>query len=388
MLASPTLATRAVAAIVAAGSLATAALALAAPAAAGTPHQPHDPTGSTRSVRAVQGGLVARGWAGDVDAGGANVRVFAIEDGQDVTAAVTTSIAMPRVSATHPTSTTPGFSLTVPVSRGRHTVCIGVRNVGRGVDKIMTCVATPLGTRLSSSELAAHSPQGLFGRASSSSTTARFRGWAYDPDDVRRRATVVLYLDGQSVATFATQRYAGARPDGMPSGSRIDVRIPVSSGAHEACLWVVDVGLGSNTLLGCKAIDTRSHQPISNAAPAAITPRVAREGQRHIGQPYVWGATGPKKFDCSGLVMFSYARFGYATPRVARDQFAAARLIPASAAQPGDLVFYHDNTGNVYHVGIYLSPGRTVAAMDPADGIGYQNIWNPDSATYGSFSHS
>jgi cell wall-associated NlpC family hydrolase len=68
-------------------------------------------------------------------------------------------------------------------------------------------------------------------------------------------------------------------------------------------------------------------------------------------------------------------------------QFNDARLIPASRARPGDLVFYHDNVGNVYHVGIYLSPNNTVAAIDPAEGVNYQSIdWG--SATYGSLTHS
>jgi cell wall-associated NlpC family hydrolase len=65
----------------------------------------------------------------------------------------------------------------------------------------------------------------------------------------------------------------------------------------------------------------------------------------------------------------------------------AARLIPASHARAGDLVFYHDNTGSVYHVGIYTGPGTTVAAVDQADGVRAQNIWD-STATYGSFTHS
>jgi cell wall-associated NlpC family hydrolase len=42
----------------------------------------------------------------------------------------------------------------------------------------------------------------------------------------------------------------------------------------------------------------------------------------------------------------------------------------------------------VYHVGIYISPGRTIAAIDESQGVAYQTIWDPSSATYGSFTHS
>jgi hypothetical protein len=47
----------------------------------------------------------------------------------------------------------------------------------------------------------------------------------------------------------------------------------------------------------------------------------------------------------------------------------------------------HDDVGDVYHVGIYLSPGRTVAAIDESSGVDYQKIWDPSIVTYGSFTH-
>jgi cell wall-associated NlpC family hydrolase len=110
--------------------------------------------------------------------------------------------------------------------------------------------------------------------------------------------------------------------------------------------------------------------------------------KRQVGKPYVWAAAGPNAFDCSGLVLFSYARAGM--PGIYHQsgvQFNKARLIPASRARPGDLVFYHDSVGSVYHVGIYLAPNSTVAAIDTAEGVNYQSI-NWGSATYGSFTHS
>jgi len=74
-------------------------------------------------------------------------------------------------------------------------------------------------------------------------------------------------------------------------------------------------------------------------------------------------------------------------PRTSEQQFAAARLIPASRAVPGDLVFTYDSEGDVYHVGIYISPGKAFAAIDEAEGVNYQTIWDPKSTAYGSFTH-
>jgi cell wall-associated NlpC family hydrolase len=148
------------------------------------------------------------------------------------------------------------------------------------------------------------------------------------------------------------------------------------------------VGFGANSFLGCRTADTRGPGGTGPVTTPALNQKVVTEAKRHIGQPYVWGATGPNSFDCSGLVMYAYGKFGRTTPRISEDQFTAARSIPASRAVPGDLVFYFDSTGDVYHAGIYLSPGKTVAAIDEQEGVNYQNIWDPSSTAYGSFTHA
>jgi cell wall-associated NlpC family hydrolase len=160
----------------------------------------------------------------------------------------------------------------------------------------------------------------------------------------------------------------------------------VATGAHLACVWAVNVGLGSNVLLGCRAIDTRGGPGAGAVSVPAVNRAVVAEANRHLGQPYVWGAAGPRAFDCSGLVLYSYRLAGVTTPRIAADQFSAARLIPAARAVPGDLVFYHDSVGAVYHVGIHIGNGMTDAAVDPANGVRHQAVYDP-TATYGSFTH-
>jgi cell wall-associated NlpC family hydrolase len=157
---------------------------------------------------------------------------------------------------------------------------------------------------------------------------------------------------------------------------------------HIGCIWLVNIGLGSNKFLGCRAHDTRGRAGTDPVVQPKLNAQVVTEAKRHIGQAYVWGAEGPRTFDCSGLVMFSYGKAGFVTPRVSEDQARAARLIPPSRAVAGDLVFYHDNEGDVYHVGIYLSPLKTVAAIDEAEGVDYQKIWDPSIVTYGSFTHT
>jgi len=84
-----------------------------------------------------------------------------------------------------------------------------------------------------------------------------------------------------------------------------------------------------------------------------------------VGMPYVWGAAGPRSFDCSGLVQWSYAQAGVVMPRVAADQARSGPAIPLSQAQAGDLLFYHtDPTAPDYisHVAIYLGKGLMIQA--------------------------
>ncbi|MCU1655867.1 MAG: hypothetical protein JWO57_523 [Pseudonocardiales bacterium] len=368
---------------------AVAGLVLAASPARANPPGPHDPIGHLDSlVSPAAGQLRAGGWAADPDAITRPVTVLGLVDGRVVASAVTAGRRPDVVRLIH-TGPTPGFSLILPVpASGTHTACIAVRNVGGGTDRVLGCVATPLGTALSRSQLATHDPIGALDTVAATSGTVRAAGWASEPDDLGRPVTVVLYVDGASAATVAATQ---TRPDvarRRGTSSRVGYGITVTTrpGAHVACMWAVNVGFGGNSLLGCRVVDSRGPAGTAAIGTPAANNRVVAEANRHLGQPYVWGAAGPKAFDCSGLVLYSYRVAGLTTPRVAADQFTAARLIPAARAKPGDLVFYHDTVGYVYHVGIYLGNGMTDAAVDPANGVRHQAVTDP-MATYGSFTH-
>lgn len=92
----------------------------------------------------------------------------------------------------------------------------------------------------------------------------------------------------------------------------------------------------------------------SSAAATAVQAALSR-----VGDPYVWGAAGPGAFDCSGLVMWSYAQAGIYLPHYSGAQYADTTHIPMSALQPGDLVF-PANPGQ--HVAMYIGNGEIVQA--------------------------
>jgi hypothetical protein len=94
-----------------------------------------------------------------------------------------------------------------------------------------------------------------------------------------------------------------------------------------------------------------------------------------VGLPYVWGATGPNSFDCSGLVQWAFAKAGILMPRTAAEQFLTGSHLPLSAAQPGDLLAWTYDPSDpsfVDHIAIYLGNGMMVVA--PHTGVNVQVV--------------
>jgi cell wall-associated NlpC family hydrolase len=91
-----------------------------------------------------------------------------------------------------------------------------------------------------------------------------------------------------------------------------------------------------------------------SAAAQAITVALAQ-----VGDPYVWGASGPDGFDCSGLTSFAYAAAGVALPHSSRAQSQLGREVSRGELQPGDLVYFYSP---VSHVGLYIGNGMMVHA--------------------------
>jgi cell wall-associated NlpC family hydrolase len=104
--------------------------------------------------------------------------------------------------------------------------------------------------------------------------------------------------------------------------------------------------------------------------PSSIPARAVQLARSRIGAPYVWGATGPDAFDCSGLVLWVYQQLGLQVPRTAQQQFQWAVAIEPSQLQPGDLVFYENtypSPDRITHVGIYIGGGVVVMATNTGD---------------------
>ncbi|MET8681604.1 NlpC/P60 family protein [Streptomyces sp. NPDC004647] len=85
-----------------------------------------------------------------------------------------------------------------------------------------------------------------------------------------------------------------------------------------------------------------------------------------IGKPYVWGATGPNSYDCSGLTQGAWKAAGVSLPRTTWDQVKVGSRIATEDLKPGDLVFFYDD---ISHVGLYIGDGQMIHAPKPGANV-------------------
>ncbi len=111
--------------------------------------------------------------------------------------------------------------------------------------------------------------------------------------------------------------------------------------------------------------------------PAKADPRTAVALQfivAQLGKPYVWGATGPGSYDCSGLMLRSFQAAGVTSmPRVSQAQQVWATPVDVKDVQPGDLVFFGRPA---YHVGVYIGGGLMMDAPFTGAYVRVDKVWS------------
>lgn len=171
--------------------------------------------------------------------------------------------------------------------------------------------------------------------------------------------------------------------------STTSIRRSVSVVSLAAAAVLAFSGTGSAMMSGAQgggSADTAPNPVPATAhkttTPVPIAQRIVDVAASQAGEPYSYGASGPNSFDCSGLVQWVHRQVGIDLPRTSRQQRAAVPHIARADMTPGDLVFFHNSGGSVYHVGIYAGDNRLWAAPEPGDVVRLQNIWT-DSYTVG-----
>ncbi|GAA4665904.1 C40 family peptidase [Streptomyces youssoufiensis] len=91
-----------------------------------------------------------------------------------------------------------------------------------------------------------------------------------------------------------------------------------------------------------------------------------------LGKPYVWGATGPDSYDCSGLTQGAWRAAGVTLPRTTWDQVKVGTRIATTDLAPGDLVFFYADSS---HVGLYIGEGQMIHAPKPGANVRIESIF-------------
>lgn len=139
-----------------------------------------------------------------------------------------------------------------------------------------------------------------------------------------------------------------------------------------------------------RAISALADNSSGNTATTDQAATAVSAARAMLGTPYSWGggnADGPSKgtccspngrsgeaitgFDCSGLVVYAYAKAGISMPRTAAEQYAASEPVKPGDVRPGDLVFYGSSAAGIHHVGIYVGNGWMIDAPRPGTQVRY-----------------
>jgi cell wall-associated NlpC family hydrolase len=99
--------------------------------------------------------------------------------------------------------------------------------------------------------------------------------------------------------------------------------------------------------------------PSGVVAPSGAAQKAVDTALAQVGDPYVWGASGPDAFDCSGLTQYAYSAAGISLPHSSASQSTMGTPVSRDQLQPGDLVFFYSP---VSHVGLYIGNGQMVHA--------------------------
>jgi cell wall-associated NlpC family hydrolase len=186
----------------------------------------------------------------------------------------------------------------------------------------------------------------------------------------------------QRAADAAASRASAALAAEQKDQNRLASELSsISSASAEAVLAdheSLTAQVGSE-LLSTAALQFTPSKPLP--APLATTPIALAWAFAELGKSYVWGATGPNSFDCSGLTQFVWRQAGVAIPRVAADQDAWTIPVPLSQLLPGDLVFY--GRTDIHHVGVYIGDGLMINAPHTGDVVRVSSIWWSDLAGFG-----
>jgi cell wall-associated NlpC family hydrolase len=195
----------------------------------------------------------------------------------------------------------------------------------------------------------------------------------------------VVPMHGASRVALA-RSFKGAR---LRVGTAIQVRVSTSTGVL-VVRFVMRSGKAPRKERSFLALTTGAPPPLPPATPPPAPPpgspppaqskaqQALAIAQQYLGTPFVWGGASPATgFDDPGLVQYAYGQVGVQLPRTTSDQFTVGTPVSAAELHPGDLVFFQDPSGYVFHVGLFAGNGQFLHAPHTGDVIKYSSLSEP-----------
>ncbi|MET9175801.1 C40 family peptidase [Streptomyces misionensis] len=210
-----------------------------------------------------------------------------------------------------------------------------------------------------------------------------------DPDDFLDKASTLDQLSGQQVEALkkiqAKQReLAQQRAEATEKLKDLAVtRTELGNKKKEVQGKLAEAQKILNTLTAKEKADLAAEQQRANRSSTervdlgndgSASGRAAAAfsaAQSQIGKPYVYGATGPSSFDCSGLTSWAYAQAGVSIPRTSEAQSGIGTRLTRSQLQVGDLVFFFND---LHHVGLYAGNGQILHAPRTGTVVRYESM--------------
>ncbi len=161
--------------------------------------------------------------------------------------------------------------------------------------------------------------------------------------------------------------------DGRPDGlliTRLRLRLPTSASTSPTSVIPATAptqGIPPTTAPTAPTAPATTPAPAPQATGTAAAASGAgaaavAAARTQIGTPYRSAGTAPGGFDCSGLVLWSFAQAGVALPRTSFDQFGVGTPVDPSAVQAGDIVFFDTAGAGASHDGIATSPTTAISS--------------------------
>ncbi|MDX3307781.1 NlpC/P60 family protein [Streptomyces sp. ME08-AFT2] len=175
----------------------------------------------------------------------------------------------------------------------------------------------------------------------------------------------------QQTARPAEERIGG--PSGTESTGTAGTAAPTAaSAAYGAPPAAASAAYETSPTTPSAAGAAASAGSVVDASYAVKAEKALAFARAQIGKPYVWGATGPGSYDCSGLTQAAWKAAAVTLPRSTHAQAGAGVTVPLAAARPGDLIFFYDD---VSHVGVCIGNGMMIHSPKPGAYVREESIY-------------